>query len=487
MNHLTLPLPRRSVFPWILLGFGFALLVTGSLQASETSLTWPQFRGPSGSGSVASTTAPESWSPEENVAWRVEVPGRGWSSPILVGDTLLLTSAIIQGEYKEPSTGLFGNEDIAALIEQGVPREEAIKQILDRDLEVTSDKTPAVSWMILALDRKTGKTLWKDRALTGQPPGGRHRKNTYASETPASDGERAYFYFANQALCAYSLTGEKMWSRSFEPRKIYLDFGTGASPVVDDHHVYVVNDNEDECAVLAIDKKTGKDVWKTVRHKGPGGSGWATPFLWQTKGRTELVTIGLRQVLSYAPQTGMLLWNLQGMTGIPAPTPIAGPELLYVTSGQPDEPIRPVFAIRPGASGNISLKTEETSNDFVAWSQPKAGTYIPTPVLFENRLYVLHDRGFLSSYHAQTGKRIYKQRIGKHRNFTSSPWIVGDKLFCLSEEGDTFVIATGDEFQELGVNRLDAMCMATPALDETSLYLRTERHLYAFRKPADSR
>ena len=215
------------------------------------------------------------------------------------------------------------------------------------------------------------------------------------------------------------------------------------------------------------------------------GSNWASPFVWQNGLRTELVTAGTNGVRSYSLE-GKLLWELKGMSVITIPTPCARDGLLYVTSGYVLDPwLKPLYAIRPGAKGDISLAKDETSNKYVAWCQPQAGPYHPSPLAYGGYVYVLHDRGFLACYEARTGKEVYKRRLGGGASgFTASPWGYGGRVFCLSEDGETFVVRAGKEFKVVGRNKLDEMALATPAIAGGSLFVRTEGRLYCLREGA---
>lgn len=447
---------------------------------SVPSVAWPQFRGPAGSGVLSEGTLPTTWSTKHNVAWSAEVPGRGWSSPIAWNDTIYLTSAISPGKYKEPSTGIFGNDYVAELMKQGLPEEEVVKRVTARDIELTSD-TGDIRYMVYAFDARSGKIRWEREAHKGAPFGGRHRKNTYASETPATDGERLYAYFGNVGLFAYALDGTLLWTTRFEPQKMYLDFGTAASPIVHDGRVFVVHDNDGTSFAAAIEAKTGKQLWKVTRDLPSGSmtSGWSTPFVWRHGARTELIVIGRQHAVSYDPATGRELWRLGGLTGQSTPTPVAADGLLYLATGSQGESNRPVFAVRPGASGDITLPKGQESSEFVAWFHPRASAYTSSPLVYRGRMYVVNDNGILTVFDAKTGKEIYKARAGGSGNtFSASPWAADGKVYLLSEDGHTFIIEAGDAYKELAKNSVDEMSFASPALAPDTIFLRTQTKLY---------
>ncbi len=444
---------------------------------------WPQFRGPGSSGVAEEANPPLHWSTTENVAWVIEVPGRGWSSPIVWGKTVFVTSAIsTDGAFKEPSTGIFGMDYWEELQAQGLSEEEVMARFAERDLELPKE-TESVRYMVYAIDTMTCKILWEKEAHRGKPFGGRHRKNTYASETPATDGQRVYVYFGNVGLYAYSMTGELLWEQLWEPRPMYMDFGTASSPVVHDGRVYVQSDTEGESFVVAVEAKTGKELWRAVREKGSlmSNSGWSTPFVWENELRTEVVAIGKGLAVSYSLD-GKELWRLSGLSGQATPTPLAGAGMLFVGTGSQGESNRSMFAVRTGASGDISLSEDEKSNDFVAWYHPRASAYIPSPLLYQERLYVVRDNGILAVFDAKSGERLYRARVGGGgHTFASSPWAYGGKIFFLSEDGDTFVAKPGDAYEEVGKNSLGEMSLASPAVSGDSLYIRTLSKLYRIR------
>lgn len=412
---------------------------------------WPQFRGPGSSGVSDGSGLPDQWSATENVTWKTKIPGRAWSSPIVWGDCIFVTSAIQEeGESEAVKKGLyFGGE--------------------------RKPEGKMYRWMVYCLDWNTGKIVWEKAAGRQVPKHGHHLKNSMASETPTTDGQRVYAYFGCLGLFCYDFNGTLLWFRSWGDYATRANWGTAASPVVHGERVYVVNDNEEKSFLTALDAKTGNEVWRVLRDEK---SNWATPLVWQNEKRTELVTGGSNRVRSY-DLDGKVLWELGGMSSIHIPTPFATRDMLYLSSGFVVDRNKPLMAVRPGASGDISLKADETSNQNVVWCQKQAGPYNPSPILYGEYVYVLYDRGLLSCYEARTGKEIYaKTRIDpKVSAFTASPWAYDGKLFCLSEDGDTFVIQAGPEFKLLRTNRVDELCMATPAIARRSLILRTESQL----------
>jgi outer membrane protein assembly factor BamB len=464
---------------------GLLLLGALSLMALTVygqDMVWPQFRGPQSNPVGAHARLAERWSKTENVEWSQEIPGRGWSSPIVTGGNVYLTTVTTDGKSKPPQTGTeYSNEYVAELQKQGLPIEEVIKRVTERDIELPNEVT--LHYFLYCLDLKSGTVEWKKEFFTGRPPGGRHRKNSFVSETPVTDGKFIYVYVTNLGLWAFDLKGNQTWTTPLEANPIYLELGTGSSPALADNLLIIVSDNEKQQYIAAFNKKTGKQMWRTNRDLGGKTqpvqrSGWSTPFVWRHALRTEIVAVGPATVVSY-DLTGKELWRMSGMAATPIPTPFAYEGLLYINGGRG----RPLFAIRPSATGDISLKEDQTANEYVVWSQPRGGTYLPSSVAYQGFVYTLTETGILNRYDAKTGKQSYKTRIDPAASaFTTSPWAYNGMLFCLSEEGRTFVIKTGEEFQLSHVNELDDMAQASPALVGERLLIRTEHRLYSIRR-----
>jgi outer membrane protein assembly factor BamB len=356
--------------------------------------------------------------------------------------------------------------------------EEILKRAQARDNEL-ADEASEIRYMVYALDAATGKIKWEREAIRTKPFGGRHRKNTYASETPFTDGERVYASFgANVGMFCYTIDGTLVWKKQWEPRPIYLDFGTASSPIVHDGRVYLLQDNETQSSILALDAKTGAEVWKTARPTtGFPKSSWMTPFIWKHDGRTEIVTTGHGLVISYG-RDGAELWRAGGMS-MPTASPLAAGGLLYVGTGAQGDANRPFLAIKPGASGDISLKPGTRSNDFIAWSNPRASGYTPSALVYDGRAYLIHDTGILTVLDAKSGELVYRMRVGGGgHTFSASPIAVGGRILLLTEEGLTFVLDAGAEYKEIARNDLAEMTLASPAVAGDAIYLRTESKLY---------
>ena len=461
-----------------------SLVLLMSLSAYAQDMAWPQFRGPESNPVGTHPRLADRWSKTENVEWSLDLPGRGWSSPIVTGGKVYVTTVTTEGKSKLPQTGTeYSNEYAAELQKQGLSIEEIMKRLNERDIELPHEVK--LHYLLYRLDLKSGKVEWTKEFFTGQPPGGRHRKNSFVSETPVTDGKFIYVYVANLGLWAFDLKGNQVWTTPLEPYPIYLELGGGSSPSLAGNLLVVVCDNQKQQYIAGFDKRTGKQLWRTERDLGGNEpprqrSGWATPYIWQHEQRTEIVTVGPQTVVSY-DLAGKELWRMSGMSLTPVPTPFAYEGLLYINGGRG----RALLALRPGASGDITLKEGQTSNEYVVWSQPRGGTYLPSSVAYQGAIYTLTETGILNRFDAKTGKQTYKTRIDPAAtNFTTSPWAYNGKLFCLSEEGQTFVVSTGEQFQLSHVNELDDFVQASPALVGERLLIRTEHKLYSIRRKA---
>ncbi|NUN95491.1 MAG: PQQ-like beta-propeller repeat protein [Candidatus Omnitrophica bacterium] len=428
----------------------FALTLLSQL-ISHAAENWPQFRGPGSRGwAEDNRSLPEVWSATQNVVWSAEIPGMGWSSPIVWGKRVFVTTVIQEGEVEPPKPGLYlgGERDAPESVHH---------------------------WKVYCLDFDSGKFLWEREAHSGVPQGSRHMKNSYASETPVTDGERVYAYFGNTGLFVYDMEGNPAWSKSWDPVKVKAGWGTAASPVLHGDRLILVNDNDTQSFITALDSKTGKEIWRKDRDEK---SNWSTPFIWENEKRTEIVTAGTGLTRSY-DLNGELLWSFKGMSKITIPTPFAAFGLLYIASGFILDSHRPVYAIRPGATGDITLPDGAASSEFIAWKDPTLAAYNPSPLVYGDHLYVLYDRGLVACSDARTGEPVHgAERLARGNAYTASPWAYNGKVFCLSEDGETHVIEAGKELNILHSNPLNEMCLATPAIASGSLILRTASRVY---------
>ncbi len=408
---------------------------------------WPQFRGTRSNGLGEGSTLPDTWSTTENVVWKAEIPGWGWSSPVVWGDKIFVTSAVSENQRQNLKVGGYPGGRVKP--------------------------TDVHRWMIYCLKFDNGEILWEREAFKGLPPEERHPKNSYANATPITDGNRLYAYIGNIGLFCYDMQGNKLWEKNWGSFPMRGGWGPGASPVLHNNRIYLVNDNERESFMVALDASSGKQIWRVDRQER---SNWSTPLVWENELRTEIVTIGTGRIRSYDLE-GNVLWELTGTSGLVSLMPLVNKDLLYVGAGYH---YGPLYAIRAGASGDISLNFDETSNEWIAWSQPRGSGIHPCYLISDERLFVLFDAGLLACFHAKTGEPIFPRKrlnTGGGR-FYASPWAYNGKLFLLNEDGTTWALEDGPEFKVIRKNVLNDYAWATPAIARGNLFIRTYTGLY---------
>ena len=420
---------------------------------------WPQFRGPGATGVAEGSPQPVKWdaSTQQNVRWKTAIPGLSHSSPVVWGNKIFVMTAVSSGT-DEKRYGLYG--DVAPVKDD-----------------------PKHTYKVYALDKQKGTILWERVAWEGIPKIKRHPKSTHAASTPVTDGKYLIALFGSEGLYAYDLNGKLLWKQDLG----VLDAGWfydvdyqweyGSSPIIYKNMVIVQADIQKDSFIAAYDIKTGKLIWKTPRTGELPG--WGSPTVYEGKTRAELVTAGAKAVRGYDPLTGKELWTLGPMAEIATPTPFAALDLIFVTSGY--RPIQPIYAIKPGASGDLTLKDKQTSNEFIAWSKDRGGPYMPTPIVYGDLLYTCSNNGVLAAYNAKTGERVYQERVGGTGGaFTASPVASDGKIYLSSEDGDVFVVKAGPKYEFLAKNPVGETIMATPAISDGLLIVRTVSHLFAF-------
>lgn len=441
----------------------FSLILVTVLVTVAQAQNWPQFRGPGATGVVEGGVAAVNWDAPKsvNTRWQVTIPGLAHSSPVVWGNQVFITTAITSAPKDETRYGLYG--DVAPVKDD-----------------------PKHTWKVYALDKQTGKILWERVAYEGVPLVKRHPKSTHADSTPATDGKYLVVLFGSHGLYAYNLKGKLLWKQDLG----VLDSGWfydadyqwehGSSPVIYRDLVIVQADIQKDPFIAAYSLKNGKLVWKTPREEI---SSWGTPTIYQGKTRAELITNGSKAIRGYDPLTGKELWRLTPNSEVTTPTPFVAHDLIFVTSGY--APIQPIYAIKPGANGDITLKDGKDSSEFIAWSKKRGGPYMPTPVVYGDLLYTCSNQGVLTAYNAKTGERIYQERLGgKGGAFTASPVASDGKLYLSSEDGDVFVVKTGPKYELLSTNPVGEVMMATPAISDGLVIVRGLKHVYAFAEPA---
>jgi outer membrane protein assembly factor BamB len=342
------------------------------------------------------------------------------------------------------------------------------------------------SWRVYCIDKQTGKILWERTPCTGLPKIKRHPKASHANPTPATDGDHLVASFGSEGLYCYDRDGNLLWQKSLGVLNsgwFYdadYEWGFGSSPVLYNGLVIVQCDIGKDSFLAAYRVADGQEAWRTPRDEIPS---WGTPTVVETPDRVELVTAATRFARGYNPQTGEELWRLGPHSEITVPTPVYGEGLIFIASGY--RPIQPIYAIRPGARGDISLKDGETKSDAVAWSIKKGGPYMPTPIAYQNQLYVCSNTGIVTCFDTQTGKQVYRERLGGSGGYTASPVAADGKLYFTSEESDVRVVRAGPKFELLSINPLGDPCVSTPAISDGMLFIRTQHYLLGIgREPA---
>lgn len=448
---------RRALMMAVVLGV--ALLVPTAAQiAPRPGVDWPSFRGIHAGGIGDGTAAPIKWDvpAKQGVKWRVPVPGLGHSSPVVWGDTVCTATAISSASESQLKVGLYG--DITSVEDASEHR-----------------------WVVMCFDKATGAVRWKRIAHRSVPKVKRHPKSTHASSTLATDGQHLVAFFGSEGLHAYDLKGTLLWKKDFG----LLDsgffmapeaqWGFASSPVIYNGRVVVQADVQKGSFVAAFDVRTGRELWRTARSDVPT---WGSPAIVTLGGREQVVVNGWKHIGGYDLETGKEVWRMTGGGDIPVPTPIVSDGLVFITNAHGK--LAPIYAIRPSASGDISLKEGETSNAHIAWSYLRDGGYMQTPLAYQGLLYVCRDNGVLSVFDAKTGQRHYQSRIADGKTgFSASAVASAGRVYFTSEDGDVYVVKAGTTFELVATNTLGEVAMATPAISESTMFFRTRGHLLA--------
>jgi outer membrane protein assembly factor BamB len=436
-----------------------SIAIVAFAAASISAQEWPSFRGTNASGVADGHATAVTWNVTtgENLAWKTPVPGLAVSSPIVWGNRVFVSTAVSSDPKQTIKTGLYG------------------------DVEPVNDASKH-SWHLIAIDKTSGKVVWDRVAYEGVPKTKRHPKSSQASPTPVTDGTHVVVSFGSQGLYAYDFDGTLLWQKDlgllnagwfFDPD---YEWGVGSSPIIYKNMVIVQCDIQRNSFIAAFDSATGKELWRTTRDEIPS---WATPTIAEIAGRAELITQATTFIRGYDPSNGRELWRLSGNSEVTIPTPIVGPGFVIVTNGY--RLVQPIFAIRPGASGDITLKEGQTKSDAIVWSTNHGGPYIPTPVIYGDQLYVLQNNGVLAAYNVATGERVYQQRLGEGGAFSASPVAADGKIYFSSEDGDVYVVKAGHAFELLAKNAMGETLMATPAVSDGLLIFRGSKNVYAIK------
>jgi len=419
---------------------------------------WPSFRGREASGVSDKQNLPDTWNPAtgENILWKTPIPGLAHSSPIVWADTIFVTSAISSRGNATFKPGLYGDGD-------------------------ASDDRSSQRWMLYAIDKRSGKIRWERIASQGEPRNKRHIKSTYASASPATDGRIVVAWFGSQGIHAYDFDGGLRWSVDLGRVDMgaydipAFEWGPASSPIVWNGLVIVQCDTQADSFLMALNAETGETVWKTDRNELPS---WGTPTIVTTPAGPELITNASNFVRGYDPKTGRELWKLGGSSKITAPTPIFADGLHLIASGR--QPERPIFAVRPGARGDLTLAQGLTENASIVWSKTGRGSYMPTPLAYRGIVYILANNGVLDAYEPSTGKEIYRQRLPLvGSGYSASPVAADGKIYLSNEDGEMLIVEAGATFTHIGTNSIGEMLMATPALSDGVMYVRGVSTLFA--------
>ena len=429
-----------------------------SAKAKSTNGSWPSFRGVQAAGIAEGQNLPDTWNVKtgENILWRTPIPGLAHSSPIVWGNTVFVTSAVSSDPKASFRPGLYGDGD-------------------------ASQDHSRHRWMLYALDKREGKILWERVAYEGEPREKRHIKATYANSTPATDGRIVVAWFGSQGIHAFDMKGRPLWKVDLGRVDMgaydipTYEWGPASSPIIWKDLVIVQCDTQADSFLLALDVATGRTVWKTEREELPS---WGTPTVAMTEQGPVLVANASNFIRGYDPLTGKELWRLGRSSKITAPTPIFSDNVFVVASGRGPE--RPIFVVRSNARGDLTLPDGKTESEAIVWSKTGRGSYMPTPLSYKGNLYVLANSGLFDAYNMKTGAEVYRQRLPLvGSGFSASPIAADGKIYLSNEDGEILVINAGDKFEHVGTNSMGELLMATPAISEGAMYVRTAQSVIA--------
>lgn len=417
---------------------------------------WPSFRGPDAAGVAKSKSLPTNWNAEKpaNIRWKTRILGLGHASPIVWGNHVFIATAV-SGDSSTFQTQTRSNAPVP-------------------------ERAPH-SWRLLCLDKNNGKIIWEKTAHEGAPRVKRHLKASQANSTPATDGKYVVALFASEGLYCFDIQGKLLWKQDLgvlDPglhSDAAVQWGYASSPIIYNNLVIVQCDAHAQSFLAAFDLKDGKRVWNVERGEMPS---WSTPTIYRGKSRDELITNAPKHIRGYDPLTGKELWRFANDELIvQVPTPFIAHEMFYVTGGWPGG--RPIKALRPNASGDISLEAGQNANAHVAWKSERGGPYVPTPIVYGDYLYSCTDKGVLTCFNANTGEQIYQQRINEQSiGFSASPVAANGHLYFAGEDGEVYVIKAGSQYELLAINPMGEAMMATPAIADDMLIIRGRHHVF---------
>ncbi|MGB7325928.1 MAG: PQQ-binding-like beta-propeller repeat protein [Rubripirellula sp.] len=431
---------------------------------------WPQFRG-SDANALSTRPLPTTWSDldgaTENIRWKIPVAGEGWSQPVVWGEIVFLTAAVPLSEADsgpEPYSGGGGR---------------ARSDLMKTDFR----------YQVICIDANSGDEVWRTTCKEGRPPIPRHNTNTYATETPMTDGKRVYAYFGMNGIYALDMRGNVQWQKDLGVFEMRADWGTASSPTLFDGKLFVQVDNQIDSFLIALDAETGDEVWRVARDEK---SQYSSPMIWQNSLRSELIVGGM-VYRSYDPATGKLLWKLDMAKGRSSATPVADGDRLFVGNelrnrGGDDDGGGRLFCVKPGGSSDITPPEDAPESEFVEWWIEKADMQMASPTICKGKIYLFErSTGNMHCVNMETGETVYRQRVRSAKAFWASPWNDGRQVFALDSNGTTHVLSSADDYELLSANDLDQQSWSTPALADGRIYMRTSAHLYCIEdlSPAD--
>jgi outer membrane protein assembly factor BamB len=421
---------------------------------------WPSFRGYLANGVLDKANLPDTFDPEKmiNIRWKVEIPGLGLSSPVIWDNKLFITTAISQSDKEGFKTGMYGS----------------IEPVSDSSIH---------EWKVICLDKNTGKPIWEKTAYKGVPKMKRHPKSTHANTSVATDGNHVVAFFGSEGLYCYDMDGKLLWQKNFGILKSVFfavrsaEWEFASSPLIYNGVVIIQCDVLENSFVAAYDVKTGKELWKTQREEYPG---WCTPNVYTNNGKTYIALNGYKHRGGYDFESGKEVWKMSGGGDIQIPTPIVGNDMIYFNSAHGRS--NPILAVKTNATGDITLKENETSNEYIRWSIPRGGSYMHTMLLYNNHLYNANWNGLVVCIDPLTGKEIYNAKLGKTKSFIASPVASDGKIYIVDEEGTVYILKDGDTFNLIAEIPLKDNCLTAPSITEGMIYFRTQKYLFAVGK-----
>ncbi|TWU48932.1 outer membrane biogenesis protein BamB [Rubripirellula tenax] len=444
----------------IVRGFAIVSLIV-CFSATSRADNWPQFRGPN-ANALSTRPLPTTWSDHDgatqNIRWKIPVAGEGWSQPVVWSKKVFLTAAVPLSDADsgpEPYSGGGGR---------------ARKDLMETEF----------LYQVICVDADSGAEVWRTTCKAGKPPIPRHNTNTYATETPMTDGKRVYAYFGMNGIYALDMEGKVQWQQDLGVFEMRADWGTASSPTLFGGKLFVQVDNQVESFLIALDAETGDEIWRVARDEK---SQYSSPMIWQNSLRNELI-IGGMIYRSYDPATGKLLWKLDMAKGRSSATPVADGDKLFVgnelrSRGGEDDGGGRLFCVKPGGSGDITPPDDSPESEFVAWWIEKADMQMASPTICNGKIYLFErSAGNMRCVNMETGETVYRQRLRGAKAFWASPWTDGTRVFSLDSNGMTHVLSSSDKYELLAANEFDQQTWSTPALADGRIYLRTSENLY---------